>query len=101
MPAISAIRWISNRQCASACCRTWLEERIRFIGNSSLAGPRQALLSRPARRRADEVARNVTALELTAEPRYFDEYTAALFLPHTDLTLFPSHHLSGGFTSNG
>ena len=25
-----------------------------------------------------------------AEPRYFDEYTAALFLPHTDLTLFPS-----------
>ncbi len=64
--------------------------RIRFIGNSSLAGARQALLSGQVRRRAIEVARSVTALELTVEPAYFDEYTAALFLPHTDLTLFPS-----------
>ena len=30
------------------------------------------------------------SLELTTEPRYFEEYTAALLLPHTDLTLFPS-----------
>jgi len=28
--------------------------------------------------------------EAGVEPRYFDEYTAALFLPHTDLSLFPS-----------
>lgn len=65
-------------------------ERIRFIGNSSLAGARLALLSGPARRRTLEIAGSVTALELTVEPRYFDEYTAALFLPHTDLSLFPS-----------
>lgn len=65
-------------------------ERIRFIGNSSLAGARLALFSSQARRRALEVARGVTAVELTVEPRYFDEYTAALFLPHTDHSLFPS-----------
>ncbi len=65
-------------------------DKIRFIGNSSLAGARQALLSAQARRRALEVASAVTALELTVEPRYFDEYTAALFLPHTDVSLFPS-----------
>ena len=65
-------------------------ERIRFIGNSSLAGARAALLSRAAWKRASEIAASVTCLELTVEPRYFDEYTAALFLPHTDLSLFPS-----------
>jgi len=65
-------------------------ERIKFIGNSSLAGARTALLSRDAWRRAQEIASSITCLELTIEPRYFDEYTAALFLPHTDLSLFPS-----------
>lgn len=65
-------------------------ERIHFIGNSSLAGARLALLSGQARRRALAIAGSVTTLELTVEPGYFDEYTAALFLPHTDLSLFPS-----------
>ena len=65
-------------------------ERIRFIGNSSLDGARLALLSGQARRRALEVAGSITTLELTVEPRSFEEYTAALFLPHTDLALFPS-----------
>ncbi len=65
-------------------------ERIEFIGNSSLAGARLALLSRSAWQRAQEITASITCLELTVEPRYFDEYTAALFLPHTDQTLFPS-----------
>ncbi|MCL4465508.1 MAG: ASKHA domain-containing protein [Chloroflexi bacterium] len=65
-------------------------ERIHFIGNSSLAGARAALLSRADWRRAGEIAASITCLELTVEPHYFEEYTAALFLPHTDLSLFPS-----------
>lgn len=65
-------------------------ERIRFIGNSSLAGARLALLSHATWRRALEVATSVLTVELTVEPHYFDEYTAGLFLPHTDLSLFPS-----------
>ena len=65
-------------------------ERIRFIGNSSLAGARAPLLSRQAWQHAGEIAPSITCLELTTEPRYFEEYTAALFLPHTDLSLFPS-----------
>lgn len=67
-----------------------LRERIRFIGNSSLAGARAALLSPQAWQRAQEIASTITCLELTAEPRYFEEYTAALFLLHTDLSQFPS-----------
>jgi len=65
-------------------------ERIQFIGNSSLAGAGAALLSRDAWKRAQQIASSITCLELTVEPHYFDEYTAALFLPHTDLSLFPS-----------
>jgi uncharacterized 2Fe-2S/4Fe-4S cluster protein (DUF4445 family) len=65
-------------------------ERIHFIGNSSLAGARSAILSAEAWQKAQQIAASLTCLELTAEPRYFDEYTAALFLPHTNLDLFPS-----------
>ncbi len=65
-------------------------ERIRFIGNSSFAGAHAALVSGAMWRRASEIASSITCLELTVEPRYFDEYTAALFLPHTDSKLFPS-----------
>ena len=65
-------------------------QRIQFIGNSSLAGAHAALLWPAAWRRASAIASSITCLELTVEPRYFDEYTAALFLPHTDPSLFPS-----------
>lgn len=46
-------------------------------------------LPRADQRRALEIASSITWLELTIEPRCFAEYTAALFLPHTDLTEFP------------
>ncbi len=32
----------------------------------------------------------MTYVDLSNEPTYMDRYTAALFLPHTDLTRFPS-----------
>ncbi|MFA5100214.1 MAG: ASKHA domain-containing protein [Candidatus Omnitrophota bacterium] len=65
------------------------EKKYRFVGNSSLAGARQQLVSNDALRNADEVAAKMTYLELSVEPGYMDEYMAALFFPHTDLTRFP------------
>jgi hypothetical protein len=32
----------------------------------------------------------MTYLELSADNTFFDAFTSALFLPHTDLTSFPS-----------
>ncbi|MBI4707143.1 MAG: DUF4445 domain-containing protein [Candidatus Omnitrophica bacterium] len=61
-----------------------------FIGNSSLAGARQVLLSDEAMKKADDIARKITYFELSVDPGYMDEYGAALFFPHTDLTRFPS-----------
>ena len=37
-----------------------------------------------------KLARRITYIDLSDDPRYMDHYTAALFLPHTDLDRFPS-----------
>ncbi|MFH0790638.1 MAG: ASKHA domain-containing protein [Candidatus Omnitrophota bacterium] len=59
-----------------------------FIGNSSLAGARQMLLSSEAANIADDIAKKITYFELSVDSGYMDEYMAALFFPHTDLSLF-------------
>jgi uncharacterized 2Fe-2S/4Fe-4S cluster protein (DUF4445 family) len=61
-----------------------------FVGNSSLAGARQILLSYEAMKKADMVAKKITYFELSVDPGYMDEYMAALFFPHTDLSRFHS-----------
>jgi len=65
-------------------------ERIKFIGNSSLTGARMGLLSRHALARANTLARQMTYLELSVDPKFYDEFVAALFLPHTNMDLYPS-----------
>ncbi|MFH1442151.1 MAG: ASKHA domain-containing protein [Candidatus Omnitrophota bacterium] len=65
-------------------------DKFLFIGNSSLSGARQMLLSYEALKRADEIAASITYFELSTEAMYMDEYMAALFFPHTDLNRFPS-----------
>ncbi|MHC1726858.1 MAG: ASKHA domain-containing protein [Syntrophobacteraceae bacterium] len=65
-------------------------ERIHFIGNSSLAGARLALLSTHAFHKAEEIANRMTYIELSVHPEFMNEFVASLFLPHTDMELFPS-----------
>ncbi|MDP3143022.1 MAG: ASKHA domain-containing protein [Candidatus Omnitrophota bacterium] len=65
-------------------------QKINFIGNSSLVGARQILLSGDALKRVEEIAKKTTYFELSVEAQYMDEYMAALFFPHTDLERFPS-----------
>jgi hypothetical protein len=36
----------------------------------------------------------MTYIELSADNRFFDAFTSAMFLPHTDMTLFPSVQIS-------
>jgi uncharacterized 2Fe-2S/4Fe-4S cluster protein (DUF4445 family) len=65
-------------------------ERYDFIGNGSLGGSRLALLSREMREEAVRVYRMMMYLELSVNNMFYNEFTSALFLPHTDLNLFPS-----------
>ena len=61
-----------------------------FLGNTSVRGAYMALLSRGMRQRVSEVGQMMTYLELSADNTFFDEFNAAMFLPHTDEGQFPS-----------
>jgi uncharacterized 2Fe-2S/4Fe-4S cluster protein (DUF4445 family) len=70
-------------------------ESFQFLGNTSVRGAYMALLSRGMRRRVAEVGEMMTYLELSADNTFFDEFNAALFLPHTDASQFPSIYGDG------
>lgn len=65
-------------------------DRFHFLGNTSVRGAYMALLSRDARQRVTKAGQMMTYLELSADNTFFDEFNAALFLPHTDESRFPS-----------
>ena len=65
-------------------------ERFHFLGNTSALGAFATLLCVNVRHDVLDVASKMTYLELSADNTFMDEYTSALFLPHTDLTGFPS-----------
>ncbi|MBN2097413.1 MAG: DUF4445 domain-containing protein [Candidatus Omnitrophica bacterium] len=65
-------------------------KKFSFVGNSSLIGSREILLSSEAKKEAEAIAKKMTYLELSVEHAYMDEYVSALFFPHTDLSKFPS-----------
>ncbi len=65
-------------------------EKIQFVGNTSIAGAKTVLLSRKALKTAEKIAESMTYFDLMSHPHYMDEFIRASFLPHTDLSLFPS-----------
>ena len=69
-------------------------EKIRFVGNTSIAGAKTVLLSREALEAAEKIAKSMTYFDLMSHPTYMDEFIRAGFLPHTDLSLFPSVKLA-------
>lgn len=64
-------------------------EKVTFIGNGSLMGARMSSLTNRIRRDVAAVRKQMTNFELSETRSYMDHYVAALFLPHTDIDLFP------------
>ncbi|MDY6880235.1 MAG: ASKHA domain-containing protein [Thermodesulfobacteriota bacterium] len=64
--------------------------KITYVGNSSLMGCRMSSLTNRIRRDVVDVTKRMTNFELSETPSYMDHYTASLFLPHTDMRLFPN-----------
>ncbi|CAK8717636.1 hypothetical protein H206_00929 [Candidatus Electrothrix aarhusensis] len=64
-------------------------EKILYLGNGSLTGSWMCELSNHIRRDVVEVVRKMTSFELSEVPGFKDQYMASMFLPHTDLGLFP------------
>ena len=63
-------------------------ELFHYIGNSSQAGAYAMALSDEAAQKVEEVAKNMTYMELSTHPGYMDAFVAACFLPHTDASRF-------------
>jgi uncharacterized 2Fe-2S/4Fe-4S cluster protein (DUF4445 family) len=65
-------------------------DRFQFLGNTAVRGAYLALVDRKMRARIQHIASRMTYIELSADNSFYDAFTSALFLPHTDLALFPS-----------
>jgi uncharacterized 2Fe-2S/4Fe-4S cluster protein (DUF4445 family) len=65
-------------------------EKFKYFGNTSATGAYICLLSAQLRKEAEDIAKKMTYMELSVSRHFMDEYVAGLFLPHTNLSAFPS-----------
>lgn len=65
-------------------------DKFQFLGNTSIMGAYYGLLCDRLRHEAEEIAKKMTYIELSASRSFMDEYMSALFLPHTNLNAFPT-----------
>lgn len=65
-------------------------DRFKFLGNTSVLGAYYGLLDKNLRMRISEIAQKMTYIELSADNTFYDAFMSAMFLPHTDLSKFPT-----------
>ncbi len=68
-------------------------DKFKYLGNSSIAGAYMALLSDVYRNEARKISQNMTYIDFSSNSQFMDEFTSALFLPHTNINEFPSVHI--------
>ncbi len=64
-------------------------KKIMYVGNGSLMGARMSELSNHIRKDVVQAVRKMTGFELSEVNSFSDQYVASLFLPHTDMSIFP------------
>ncbi len=65
-------------------------DQFHFLGNTSVLGAYRAILSGESQQQINAIAERMTYIELSADNSFYEAFTSALFLPHTDLKRFPS-----------
>ncbi len=65
-------------------------EKFYYLGNASLTGCQISLIDTNRFRDRNDVSKLMTNMELSENPQFMNHYMAALFLPHTDMSLFPT-----------
>jgi uncharacterized 2Fe-2S/4Fe-4S cluster protein (DUF4445 family) len=65
-------------------------EKYEGLGNTAGKGAAMVLLDRDLLQEVEAVRRRITYVELNVNMELMNEFRGALFLPHTDLRLFPS-----------
>lgn len=66
------------------------QQRLRFVGNASIAGAKLAAISSDCYEQIFQVAKRTTYFELSTDPNFMDQFVSACFFPHTNIELFPS-----------
>jgi uncharacterized 2Fe-2S/4Fe-4S cluster protein (DUF4445 family) len=69
-------------------------ETYKPLGNSSLGGATLALTSVDCLAQMDRIRDRITYLELNVNQEFMNRFSAAKFLPHTNLALFPSAEMN-------
>jgi len=57
--------------------------------NGAVAGARLILLSREKLEEAEKIVQDITYIDLSTNNMFFNEFTAALYLPQININLFP------------
>jgi uncharacterized 2Fe-2S/4Fe-4S cluster protein (DUF4445 family) len=65
-------------------------ESFQFLGNTAVLGAYHALLNADDHKQINDIAGRMTYIELSADNSFYEAFTSALFLPHTDSSRFPS-----------
>jgi len=72
------------------------EEKIRFVGNTSLQGAVMAAADTRNYEELADIAGAMTYFELSTRAEFMEEFVSACFLPHTDVEEFPSVQVRAG-----
>jgi uncharacterized 2Fe-2S/4Fe-4S cluster protein (DUF4445 family) len=64
--------------------------RLQYVGNTSIWGAKLAALSVEAQQALRDIRRRTTYYDLLGSTDYVEQFKQAMFLPHTDIELFPS-----------
>jgi len=64
--------------------------RIQYVGNTSIWGAKLAALSEDAYQLLHQIRRKTTYYDLLGSEDYVEQFSQAMFLPHTNIELFPS-----------
>ncbi|MDH3331604.1 MAG: ASKHA domain-containing protein [Desulfobulbaceae bacterium] len=65
-------------------------DKFYYLGNASLLGAQISIIDHKRFLERTAVSRLMTNMELSESPNFMNHYMAALFLPHTDMSLFPT-----------
>jgi len=63
---------------------------IQYVGNTSIWGAKLAAFSYEAYNLMHEIRQKTTYYDLMGSPDYVEQFKLAMFLPHTNIELFPS-----------
>lgn len=66
------------------------ESKFKYLGNTSISGAYLALLDSQKRKNLNSIAEKCAYIELSADNQFYEEFTSALFLPHTNISRFPN-----------